>query len=96
MDSDTKKLLDWQKRVVETMSENAGGGDPFAYIRQTKWDKMKAEAVEMQERLQPRRWTVYVYEGKNGRVYSRTEAEPIPDPGNWNLRGIGVVVEGEG
>ncbi len=48
------------------------------------------------EYVEPRRWKVYVYEGKLGRLYTRAEREPTPDPCDWTLRGIGEVVEGEG
>ena len=96
MDSDTKKLLDWQKRVVETMFENAGGGSPYAYIWQSKWDKLKAEALEMQEALQPRRWTVEIWVTKGGSI-SPTIPGLYEGIGNGaKMLGRGVIVEGEG
>ena len=90
MDSDTKKLLDWQRRVLETRYENAGGGDPYAYVWQKKWDELKREAEEMQKKLQPRQWTVCVVECYDGLVGVTTE------PGNRTVLARVTVTEGEG
>jgi hypothetical protein len=90
MDSDTKKLLNWQRRVLETMYENAGGGEPFAYIWQTKWDKLKQEAEEMQKKLQRRQWTVCVVECYDGLLCVTTE------PGSRTVLARVTVTEGEG
>ena len=98
MDSDTKKLLDWQQRVVETMYEHAGNlQSPYCYIVQHKWDELKQEAEVMQRRLQPRRWTVEVYEHLDGSaVIVHGPCQPPLNPRDWALRGRAVIVEGEG
>lgn len=43
------RLRGFRDAVVEAMVENAGGGQPFAYIWQRKWDEIKA-AVEKKGR----------------------------------------------
>ena len=95
MDSDTKKLLNWQKRVIETMYENPG--NLHAYITQKKWDELKQEAEEMQAALQPRSWVVEMYEYHDGSILiARGPSQPTLNPNGWTLRGRGVIVEGEG
>jgi hypothetical protein len=40
-------LADWQRRVVDTMHENAGNlQNPYAYIMQSRWDELKKEVEE--------------------------------------------------
>ena len=72
MDSDSeklRKLLEWQKRVVETMYENAGGGDPYAYIWQKKWDELKREAEQMQKEFRPCSWVLEICEYRDGTLF---------------------------
>lgn len=46
---EVERLRCFRDAVVEAMVENAGGGQPFAYIWQTRWDEIKA-AVEQKGR----------------------------------------------
>ena len=98
MDSDSeklRKLLDWQKRVIETMYENAGGAAPYAYIWQKKWNELKRKAEAMQEEMQPEKWTVNVYQHRyDGRITLRLKDDTLSN--DWELKGCGVIVEGEG
>ena len=96
MDSDTQKLLDWQQRVVDTMYEHAGNlQSPYAWITQSKWEELKKEAVEMQKRLQPRRWTVDVWEHKwDKRLMLAFNDDPMTE--SWERRARCEIVEGEG
>ena len=44
------RLQQFRDAVLSAMTEHAGGGQEYAYVWQSEWDRIKAEAGEPNER----------------------------------------------